>query len=200
MISTFVAAVQTKLVAIGAWCTTVNIGPQYAQETGAPPRYTLVQLAETYAPPYAPGGNPRPLWDRHVMAEVQMWGTSVSTVEGMIDQWIIAMHRAAKDTSTDPHMRGSVYKMGRGRWDQTTYLDKMGALYVLGIEFLIPVFDRDWLTTAGQPPNEDTYTGEQIYTYPRAGTPLTAVANVARNDPAASGSPADEVTVSVPKP
>ncbi len=166
MISAFVDAINAKLVSIGAWCQEIRIGDEYAEETGAPPRLTLVPMMETYASPCGPGGNPRPLHDRFVACEVIVWGSTLANTEGLVDQFIIALHRAVKDTSTAPHSRGGAYRMGKGRWDRTTNLDKLGFQYRLGVELVIPVLDRDWSTTPAEAPEASTYEGEQSLTNP----------------------------------
>ncbi len=200
MISAFVDAINAKLVSIGAWCQTIRIGDEFAEETGAPPRITIVPLAETYAPPTGPGGNPRPLMDRFVACEVIVWGLTLADTEGLVDQFVIALHRAVKDTSTTPHSRGGAYRMGKGRWDRTTNLEKHGFQYRLGVELVIPVLDRDWSTTPMQAPDASTYTADEILTSRRVPNDTAAGISVARGDDAASDDAADEVNITVPTP
>lgn len=199
MIAAFVSAIEAKLASIGAWTTTIAIGDAFAEETGAPPRIVLVPASETYQAPTGPGGNPRPLRDRFVTCEVIFWGLTLADTEGLIDQFIIALHRAVKDTSTAPHARGGSYALGRGRWMRRTNLEAYGIQYRLEVTLVIPVLDRDWTGTPQSAPDESTYSGDQILTYPRVPSGTTADTNVARGDAAASN-PTDGVTVSVVKP
>lgn len=199
MFSQIVAAIQTTLGTIGAWTTTIAIGDQFVQEQGSPPRIVFTPASETFTPPTGPGGNPRPLWDRLIAVDVDLWGQTQDDTEGLIDQLIIAVHRTFKGTSTAPHARGGRYRVGAGRWVRDTNLVKYGFRYKLQLEFTVPVIDRDWTGTAATPPDASTYTGTQILTNQDVPPDTHAIADVA----ATLGTPPTDqghVTVNVPKP
>ncbi len=195
MIALIRDAIAAQLAAIGAWTSTISIGDEFAEETGAPPRIVLVPRDESFVPPTGPGGNPRPLWDRLVSCEVILWGLTLADTEGLIDQFVIATHRAFKGTSTAAHARGGTYRLGKGRWDRKTNLDKHGFGYRMTIELTIPVLDRDWSTTPQSAPDASTYTADEILTSQLIPDDTIASANVARGDDAASGDDADGVDV-----
>jgi hypothetical protein len=179
MISQVVAAISAKLVSIGAWTSTISIGDEFAEETGQPPRIVLVPKGDAFLPVEGPGGNPRPLWDRLASCDVLLWGFTQDDAEGLLDQFIIAIHRAMKDTNTAPHKRGASYRLGKGGWDRKTNLSKFGFVYRMSVDLRIPVLDRDWTNTPMSAPDASTYVGDQALTNPRVPPDTAAVADVA---------------------
>lgn len=197
--SQVVAAVEAQLVAIQAWVTTIKIGDEFVEETGQAPRLVVIPTDDAYGPPIGPGGNPRPLANVTTNAIAVIWGTDRDTTEGLRDQFVIALHRALKATSTSAHARGGTYKLGKGAWTRGTNLSRAGFEYRLAFSVEIPILDRAWASTPNAAPSTGTYTGDQANSYPTVGAPLDMVADVAAtlgSPPSAQGNQ----TVTVPKP
>lgn len=203
MFTQLVAAISATLASIGAWTTLIEVGDEFVEELGAPPRYVLTPSSETYKPVTGPGGNPRPLWDRHIGAELTIWGSTRDNTEGMIDQFLIALHRTIKGTPPGggtAYVRGGTYGIGHGKWVRNTNLDKFGFVYVLQLEIVVPVIDRDWTGTPAQAPDQSTYTGTQILTNQDIPTGTSAVADVAAQISAPPAPASGDQTVTVTKP
>lgn len=203
MFSQLVAGISATLASIGAWQTSVEIGDEFQQEVSGAPRYVMVPSSESYKPVTGPGGNPRPLWDRHIEADVFIWGTTRDNTEGMIDQFLISLHRTIKGTTPGggtSYVRGGSYGVLGGKWIRRTNLMKYGFAYVLRVAIVVPVIDRDWTGTPAQPPDQTTYTGTQILTNQDIPPDTHAVADVAAQITPTPAAASGDQSVNVPKP
>jgi hypothetical protein len=135
-------------------------------------------------------------------SELVIHAPSVDHAEGMRDQFMIALHKAAKKASTGTARAGTL-KVAKGKFTRgNALIAKNGVEWRLVFAVGYTIVDRKWDAPAPgdppRPPVPSTYAGAELLTYPIVeGAELSIVANVGRRD----NPPADNnVTITVPEP
>jgi hypothetical protein len=168
-LSLFLVEVTAQLAAINA-CTTLKVGDEYVEENGVPPRMVAIPSDDDFEATIGPGGIARSIRTRNAGAEVVLWGATREDVEGMISQFVVALHRACKSTTSKA--RGASYVLGSGRWTRKTNLTRHGFEYRLSFTVQIPIVERVWESVETPPATP----GE---TYPAVPGDTGAAINVA---------------------
>lgn len=187
-LTALVAEINAKLVSINAYAELVEGEAQDAEHTKAP-RMILVRDSDDFAAPTGIGGNPRTLRDREHTAVVILRGPSADVVEGMIDQFAVAVHRACKSRSAG---RGVTYAIGRGKWTRAQHLLVDGAEWRTTLTVTFPVVDRAW--APGETPAAPT---SSTRTYPEAPPDTKGTVSVAAT---IKGTAQGEQTIDVESP
>lgn len=198
MLSVLYAAIADELAAINAYVVPL-VGEEHVRRNDPPPRMIMYPTEDTPSAPEGPGGNPRPLFTLLKASELVIHGQTTDHVEGMRDQFLIALHKACKK-ATPNGPRAGRYQVTKGKWTRNTLIAKNGYEYKITFAVAYPVVDRRWETPAPgdppRPPLPDTYTGDQANTYPTVpGDELTIAANVGvRDNPPAGDNVAINIT------
>lgn len=202
MRSVLYTAVAAELVALNAYVTTLLVGEEHVRRNDPPPRYIVIPNDDEPGPVVGPGGNPRGLYGVFKSTELVIHAPDFDTSEGMIDQFTIALHKAAKKASTGTARAGTL-KISKGKYTRGNALvGKNGVEYRQVFAVGYTIVDRKWDAPAPgdppRPPIPSTYAGDELLTYPVVpGDELTIVADVGRRD----APPADDnVTITVPEP
>ena len=200
MLSVLYAAITSELAAINAY-TVPLVGEVHVASAEPPPKMIFIPSDDTFGPAEGPGGNPRPIATIMAATELVLQGATTDHVEGMRDQFVIALRRACKHASMQTARAGR-YAISKGKWTRGVALRvKNGVEYRLTFAVAFPVVERTWETPLpGDPPQAPlpgTYTGDQANTYPVIpGGDITIDANVSPKD----APDADRVHVTVTTP
>lgn len=169
------AEVSTQLTAIGALTPTILVGKKYRFANEALRRIVFVPTSDSFEPVSNPGGNPRPILDVLVGADVHIWADDYYLAAALRDQFILALHRAVKRPAATPQKRGGEYKISKGEWTNETDHDQLGAEYTLSVSIKIPILERTF------PALPTPATDLTALTNPKVPSGTKMVTNVAAN-------------------
>lgn len=175
MLSVLYAAIAAELLAINAFVVPL-VGEEHVASNVAPPKMIFIPSDDTFGPAEGPGGNPRPIYTIMAATELVLQARNTDLVEGMRDQFVIALRRAMKHASMATSRAGRC-GLTKGKWTRGTIKMRNGLEYRLTFAVAFPIVDRAWPTPAPpvddpggtpvpQPPDATTYTGDQANTYP----------------------------------
>ena len=110
-------------------------GAEYIRQESSPPRIVWVPMREDFGPPVGQGGsgytNPRPLWTRRAGCSLHIWNTDEAAVESLLQYLIQTIHAQLGPNDYFPKTGAWINADGE--------VLKFGAVYVLNIEFTVPV-------------------------------------------------------------
>lgn len=166
MRSVLYTAIISELAAINAYVVPL-VGEKHVRLHDPPPRMIFIPRTDTPGPPEGPGGNPRPLFTVLEESELVIHGETTDHVEGMRDQFMIALHHACKKASPGTARAGR-YQVAKGEYAKGAALFvKNGLEYRMRFAVAYPVVDRKWVDEIPkQAPTPSTYSGDQANTYP----------------------------------
>lgn len=157
MLSVFWSAIATELAALNAYVVPLE-GAEHLARNDPGPKMVFVELDDQIGPPEGPGGNPRPLFTIVERTELVLVGPTRDIVQGMRDQFLIALHKAAKKSSPATARAGR-YTYSPGKWTRGTIIGRNGFEYRLVFGLNYPVVDRVWESSATIPgPDADATT------------------------------------------
>lgn len=169
MLSVLYSAITTELAAINAYVVPL-VGEEHVRRNDPPPRIIMWPLKDSFGPVEGPGGNPKPIATVLEQSQLVIQGETFDHVQGMRDQFVIALHKAVKGANVGSSGRAGRYVLSDGTWTRNTLIAKNGHEYRLTFAVAVPIVRRTWPTPApgGSPqaPTAPTYTGDQANTYP----------------------------------
>jgi hypothetical protein len=185
-------AIAAELLLINAY-TVPLIGEEHVRTNDPPPKMIFIPNDDTFGPVEGPGGNPRSFATIMAATELVLQGRTLDIVEGMRDQFVIALHHACKKASAGTSRAGR-YSISKGKWTRNAALKAVnGREYRLTFAVAFPVVLRTW--EADVEPDASTYDGDKANTYPVIpGDELKIETTVSPIDAPAE----DRVTITVP--
>lgn len=169
MLSVLYAAIATELAAINAYVVPL-VGEEHVRRNDAPPRMIMFPLDDSFGDVEGPGGNPRPIKNVLKASQLVIHGQTTDHVEGMRDQFVIALHAVCKKATAGSGGRAGRYVLSKGMWTRNSLIVKNGHEYKLTFAVGAPIVKRTWETPLpGDPPQAPvaaTYAGDQANTYP----------------------------------
>lgn len=142
MLSVIFNAIAAELARINAYAPLLQ-GEQFVRQNDPPPRMIVYPIGDSMGPVEGPGGNPKPLLTLLEGAELVIHGQTQDIVEGMRDQFLVALHHACKRTTTNARRAGRFVVAG-GKWTRSTLIAKNGFEYKLSFSVAFPIVDRRW--------------------------------------------------------
>ncbi len=190
MLSVFWDAITTELAALNAYAVPQQ-GEQFYARNDPGPTMIFVELDDAIGPPEGPGGNPKPLFTILERTELILRGATRDIVQGMRDQFLVALHKATKKAGA-AMTRAGRYVVGKGVWAKGTIIGRNGFEYRLPFAIAYPVVARTWEALEVPGPDADATT------YPTVpGDELTIAGSVGIAEETAADDPELELVLPV---
>ena len=163
MISVLYTEIAARLLAMHAFVVP-TFDERDVAKNYAPPRMIMFPTKDAFGPVEGPGGNPRPLLTVLEWSQLVIHAMTRDVVQGLRDQFLIALHEATKGSSPSTSRAGR-YLLSDGTWTRATMHAAKGYEYKLAFASAVPIVKRTWASST-QAPTPATYVGPQANTYP----------------------------------
>lgn len=209
MLSVLYAAIATEMAAINAYVVPlfpdangVIGGDAKLERSDAPPRMIFQPSDFAVDVVWGPGGNPRPIATILDSSECIIHGQSTDHVQGMLDQFIIAVRAVGKKANGGQAPRAGWCQISKGKWTRNTNLATKGWELRFTFTAARAVIERKWAAIdpshPPQPPLPPTYVGPQAQTYPTI--PAAEMTATTGDVGVLNGHAEDNVPINVPPP
>ena len=107
------------------------IGEKYIAQHDTPPRLVWVPSSDFFGAPVQIGANPKTYATRFAGVDCAVWGEDLATTEEMVNDLIVAIHRACIS-------RGN-YELRGGEWTTAGELTNNGIVFMLHLVIQVPI-------------------------------------------------------------
>ncbi len=136
--STLVGLISTELDAIIGSAIPMTVGKLELEKLKSPPQIGWVVVEGRAGPAHGPGGNPKPIASRLLVAKAYVWHSTYDDTESLLHDLVLACHNTAGNT---PH--GVMFV--REEWptqDQAADYSVRGQLVIATFQVALPITTR----------------------------------------------------------